>query len=166
MTLHANQLAWPHPYGQCSATQPLSHLLKTNLSPGIPCKKFFPNRRPKTLSNALNGENDHSIIRAVLAGDKEAYGALVVRHSHAVFGWPFASPATKRTRKRSFQEAFLRGYPRSWKASGRALNSRPGSTHRRQLCTQQKNKRKPETAYQIAKDADPAASSAGRRHRS
>ena len=30
-------------------------------------------------------ESDHEIRRAVLAGDKDAYGALVVRHSQTVF---------------------------------------------------------------------------------
>jgi RNA polymerase sigma-70 factor, ECF subfamily len=30
-------------------------------------------------------ENDQGAIRAVLSGDKEAYGALVVRHSGKLF---------------------------------------------------------------------------------
>jgi RNA polymerase sigma-70 factor (ECF subfamily) len=31
------------------------------------------------------GKNDHAVIEAVLAGDKDAYGALVVRHSESLF---------------------------------------------------------------------------------
>ena len=31
------------------------------------------------------GKNDFAVIRAILAGDKEAYGALVERHGHSLF---------------------------------------------------------------------------------
>ena len=55
-------------------------------------------------------ENEHSIIRAVLSGDKEAYGALVARHSHAVFRVAFRITGDEADAEEVVQEAFLRGY--------------------------------------------------------
>ena len=54
--------------------------------------------------------SDHSIVRAVLAGDKEAYGALVRAHSAAVFRVAFRITGNEAEAEESVQEAFLRGY--------------------------------------------------------
>jgi RNA polymerase sigma-70 factor (ECF subfamily) len=54
------------------------------------------------------GKNDHETIRAVLSGDKEAYGALVVRHSHSLLRVAFR--ITGNEADDVVQEAFLRGY--------------------------------------------------------
>src|ERR1700749_2556182 len=56
--------------------------------------------------------NDHSIVRAVLAGDKEAYGALVRAHSATVFRAAFRIVGNEADAEEIVQEAFLRGYPR------------------------------------------------------
>jgi RNA polymerase sigma-70 factor (ECF subfamily) len=56
------------------------------------------------------GKNDHATIRAVLAGDKEAYGALVVRHSHSLFRVAFRITGNEADAEDVVQEAFLRGY--------------------------------------------------------
>src|ERR1700749_302674 len=56
--------------------------------------------------------NDHSIVRAVLAGDKQAYGALVRAHSAAVFRVAFRITGNEADAEEIVQEAFLRGYQR------------------------------------------------------
>src|ERR1700749_1701304 len=56
--------------------------------------------------------NDHSIVRAVLAGDKEAYGALVRAHSATVFRVAFRITGNEGEAEEIVQEAFLRGYQR------------------------------------------------------
>jgi RNA polymerase sigma-70 factor (ECF subfamily) len=54
--------------------------------------------------------NDHSIVLAVLAGDKEAYGALVRAHSATVFRVAFRIIGNEADAEEIVQEAFLRGY--------------------------------------------------------
>jgi RNA polymerase sigma-70 factor, ECF subfamily len=56
--------------------------------------------------------NDHSIVRAVLAGDKEAYGALVRAHSASVFRVAFRIAGNEADAEEIVQEAFLRAYQR------------------------------------------------------
>jgi len=56
--------------------------------------------------------NDHSIVRAVLAGDKEAYGTLVRAHSAAVFRVAFRIAGNEADAEEIVQEAFLRAYQR------------------------------------------------------
>jgi RNA polymerase sigma-70 factor, ECF subfamily len=56
--------------------------------------------------------NDHSIVRAVLAGDKDAYGALVRAHSASVFRVAFRIVGNEADAEEVVQEAFLRGYQR------------------------------------------------------
>src|SRR5580700_10419651 len=55
-------------------------------------------------------ENEHSIIRAVLSGNKEAYGALVVRYSQALFRVAFRITGNEADAEDVVQEAFLLGY--------------------------------------------------------
>lgn len=54
--------------------------------------------------------SDHSIVRGILAGDKEAYGALVRAHSGAVFRVAFRITGNEAEAEEVVQEAFLRGY--------------------------------------------------------
>ena len=54
--------------------------------------------------------NDHAAIRAVLAGDKEAYGALVVRYSGTLFRLAFRITGNEADAEDVVHEAFLRGY--------------------------------------------------------
>src|SRR5271165_7083578 len=56
------------------------------------------------------GKNDHETIRAVLSGDKDAYGALVVRHSRSLFRAAFRITGNEADADDVVQEAFLRGY--------------------------------------------------------
>jgi RNA polymerase sigma-70 factor, ECF subfamily len=54
--------------------------------------------------------NDHAAIQAVLAGDKDAYGALVVRHSNTLFRVAYRITGNEADADDVVQEAFLRGY--------------------------------------------------------
>jgi RNA polymerase sigma-70 factor (ECF subfamily) len=57
-------------------------------------------------------KNDQSAVRAVLAGDKEAYGALVRAHSALVFRVAYRIAGNAADAEEIVQEAFLRGYQR------------------------------------------------------
>lgn len=57
-------------------------------------------------------KNDSSIVRAVLAGDKDAYGDLVRAHSATVFRVAFRIAGNEADAEEIVQEAFLRGYQR------------------------------------------------------
>ncbi len=54
--------------------------------------------------------DDHAAIRAVLAGDKEAYAALVMRHSAKLFRVAFRITGNRADAEDVVQEALLRGY--------------------------------------------------------
>jgi len=58
------------------------------------------------------GKNDHAAIRAILCGDKEAYGELVMRHSRSLFRAAFRITGNEADAEDVVQEAFLRGYRR------------------------------------------------------
>jgi len=64
--------------------------------------------------------SDHSIVRAVLAGDKEAYGALVRAHSASVFRAAFRIAGNEADAEEIVQEAFLRAYQRLESYQGRS----------------------------------------------
>jgi RNA polymerase sigma-70 factor, ECF subfamily len=55
-------------------------------------------------------KNDQAAIRAVLAGDKDAYGALVVAHSARLFRVAFRITGNEADAEDVVQETFLRGY--------------------------------------------------------
>lgn len=64
--------------------------------------------------------SDHSIVRAVLAGDKEAYGTLVRAHSPTVFRVAYRILGNEAEAEEIVQEAFLRGYQRLESYEGRS----------------------------------------------
>src|ERR1700761_7102528 len=55
-------------------------------------------------------KNDQAAIRAVLAGDKDAYGALVVGHSARLFRVAFRITGNEADAEDVVQDAFVRGY--------------------------------------------------------
>lgn len=65
-------------------------------------------------------ESDHEIRRAVLAGDKDAYGALVVRHSQSVFRVAYRITGNEEDAEEVVQETFLRGYQKLADFEGRS----------------------------------------------
>jgi RNA polymerase sigma-70 factor (ECF subfamily) len=54
--------------------------------------------------------NDHAAIRAVLSGDKDAYAALVARHSRSVFRVAYRMTGNEADAEEVVQDAFMRGY--------------------------------------------------------
>jgi RNA polymerase sigma-70 factor (ECF subfamily) len=77
---------------------------------------MFPNQKSpltspaQVVSNGRMDRNDHAAIQAVLAGDKEAYGALVVRHSQTLFRVAYRITGNEADAEDVVQDAFLRGY--------------------------------------------------------
>ena len=55
-------------------------------------------------------KDDRAVIRAVLSGDKDAYGTLVVRHSARLFRLAFRITGNEADAEDVVQDAFLRGY--------------------------------------------------------
>lgn len=56
------------------------------------------------------GKEDHALVRAVLAGDKDAYGVLVARHGEKMFRLAFRITENEHDAEEVVQETFLRGY--------------------------------------------------------
>jgi RNA polymerase sigma-70 factor (ECF subfamily) len=56
------------------------------------------------------GKNDHAVIKAILSGDKEAYGALVKAHSQTLFRVAWRITGNEADAEEVVQEALLRGY--------------------------------------------------------
>src|SRR5579863_4369329 len=56
------------------------------------------------------GQSDRAAIKAILAGDKEAYGALVVHHSATLFRMAYRVTGNAADADDVVQEAFLRAY--------------------------------------------------------
>jgi RNA polymerase sigma-70 factor, ECF subfamily len=101
-------------------------------------------------------ENDHSIIRAVLSGDKEAYGALVVRHSYAIFRVAFRITGDAADAEDVVQETFLRGYLKLESFESRSKFATWIYRIAVNYALNLRNKRKPEAAFQIAEETDAA----------
>ncbi|MEG9435007.1 RNA polymerase sigma factor [Edaphobacter sp. HDX4] len=100
--------------------------------------------------------NDQAIIRDVLAGEKDAYGKLVARHSQNVFRVAFRITGDEADADEVVQEAFLRGYQR---LQGFESRSEFGTWIYRiavNCALNMVNKRKFETTCQIGEDGDPA----------
>jgi RNA polymerase sigma-70 factor, ECF subfamily len=53
---------------------------------------------------------DHVAIRAVLSGDKDAYGVLVAQHSRTIFRVAYRITGNEADAEEVVQDAFLRGY--------------------------------------------------------
>ena len=56
------------------------------------------------------GQDDRTTIQAVLAGDRDAYGALVMRHSRMLFRLAYRMTGSEADADDVVQEAFLRGF--------------------------------------------------------
>ncbi len=101
-------------------------------------------------------ENDDSIRRAVLAGDKDAYRVLVARYSPIAFRVAFRITGNESDAEEAVQEAFLRGYQKLTHFQGRSSMAtwfyRIGANCALDIV----NRRRPEPQSRIAKEADPA----------
>jgi len=56
------------------------------------------------------GQDDRTTIQAVLAGDRNAYGSLVIRHSRMLFRLAYRMTGNEADADDVVQEAFLRGF--------------------------------------------------------
>jgi RNA polymerase sigma-70 factor (ECF subfamily) len=56
------------------------------------------------------GKDDQGLIRAVLSGDKDAYGALVARHGESMFRVAYRITESEADAEEIVQETFLRAY--------------------------------------------------------
>jgi len=83
-------------------------------------QKILPNRTGILRSNTRMGKNDHALIRAVLSGDKNAYGALVARHGESMFQVAYRITESEADAEEIVQETFLRGYRSLAEFNGRA----------------------------------------------
>ena len=71
--------------------------------------KKLPNGGGLVRSNTGMANSDQALIRAVLAGDKEAYGVLVERHGESMFRVAFRITESEPDAEEIAQETFLRG---------------------------------------------------------
>src|ERR1700756_4940865 len=55
-------------------------------------------------------KDDHAQVRAVVAGEKDAYGVLVARHGESIFRVAFRITESEADAEEVVQETFLRGY--------------------------------------------------------
>ena len=55
-------------------------------------------------------KDDHAQIRAVLSGEKDAYGVLVARHGESIFRVAYRITESEADAQEIVQETFLRGY--------------------------------------------------------
>jgi RNA polymerase sigma-70 factor, ECF subfamily len=101
--------------------------------------------------------SDDQIVRVVLAGDKDAYGALVQRHSQMVFRVAFRITGDEADADEVVQEAFMRGYQRLQSFESRAGFGTWIYRIAVNCALNLAGRRRGETTYQIAEDADPAA---------
>ena len=99
-------------------------------------------------------ESDHSIRRAVLSGDKDAYGVLVARYSPLVFRVSYRITGNESDAEEVVQETFLRGYQKLESFEGRSSMAtwfyRIASNCALTLVAQ----KKPKSERRIADDAD------------
>jgi RNA polymerase sigma-70 factor, ECF subfamily len=101
------------------------------------------------------GKSDQQSVLATLAGEKEAYGALVARHSQRVFRVAFRITGDEAEADEVVQETFLRGYQ---KLESFKSNADFGTWIYRiavNCALDQADKRKRDRAHRIAEESDP-----------
>jgi len=100
------------------------------------------------------GNDDYALIRSILAGDKDAYGPLVERHSQSVFRVAFRITEDEADAEEVVQETFLRGY-RSLENFNARSNFRTWIYRIAMNCAVDVlNRRKNQTVVPIAEDYD------------
>src|SRR5438045_8092523 len=65
-------------------------------------------------------QNDAAVVAQVLAGDREAFGELVERHSRQIFRVAFRVVGNEQDAEEVVQETFLRAYKRLEKFESRS----------------------------------------------
>ena len=101
------------------------------------------------------GQDDRTPIEAVLAGDREAYGSLVTRHSRMLFRLAYRMTGNEADADDVVQEAFLRGFQKLETFESRA-NFGTWIYRIAVHCALDKlQSRRRELARQVSEEADP-----------
>lgn len=103
------------------------------------------------------GKSDHDAIRAVLAGDKDAYGELVVRHSGSLFRVAFRMTGNEADADDVVQDAFLRGYRKLESFESRASFATWIYRIAVRCALDKIESRKGQAASRVAEETDPEA---------
>jgi RNA polymerase sigma-70 factor, ECF subfamily len=101
------------------------------------------------------GKNDHSMIRAVLAGNRDAYAPLVQRHSQIVFRVAFRITGSESDAEEVVQETFFRAYQKLPDFQSRSNFATWIYRIAVNCALDLVKKRKSPTAYSVAEDPDP-----------
>lgn len=99
-------------------------------------------------------EDDQAAVAQVVAGDKNAYGGLVERHSRAVFRLAFRMTGSEEDAEDVVQETFLRGFRHLHKFESRANFGTWIYRIAVNCALDLVGKRKPDFSYQIADEPD------------
>jgi RNA polymerase sigma-70 factor, ECF subfamily len=100
-------------------------------------------------------ESDHSICRAVLSGDKDAYGVLVGRYSQVAFRVAFRITGNEADAEEAVQETFLRGYQKLGSFEGRSSMATWFYRIAANCALDIAGRRRPEAQSRIAEENDP-----------
>jgi RNA polymerase sigma-70 factor, ECF subfamily len=100
-------------------------------------------------------ESDHAIRRAVLAGDKDAYGGLVVRYSQTVFRVAYRITGNEDDADEVVQETFLRGYQKLVDFEGRSSFATWFYRIACNCALDRASRKKVEAKSRIAEESDP-----------
>ena len=100
-------------------------------------------------------ESDHSIRRAVLSGDKDAYGVLVARYSQVAFRVAFRMTGNEADAEEAVQETFLRGYQKLENFEGRSSMATWFYRIATNCALDMVGRSRPEAQSRIAEESDP-----------
>jgi RNA polymerase sigma-70 factor, ECF subfamily len=100
------------------------------------------------------GNDDYALIRSVLAGEKDAYGLLVARHSQSVFRVAFRITENEADADEVVQETFLRAYRKLRNFDGRSSFGTWIYRIAMNCALDVLNKQKSQTATPIAEEYD------------
>ncbi len=98
---------------------------------------------------------DAAVVAQVLAGDREAFGELVQRHSRQVFRVAFRVVGNEEDAEEVVQETFLRAYKRLEKFESRSTFSTWVYRIAVNCAIDLRNKRQPGPSVQISEEPEP-----------
>jgi RNA polymerase sigma-70 factor, ECF subfamily len=100
-------------------------------------------------------ENDAAVVAQVLAGDREAFGELVQRHSRSIFRVAFRMTGNEEDAEEVVQETFLRAYKRLDKFESRSAFSTWVYRIAVNCSIDLREKKQPGSSLQISEEPEP-----------
>jgi RNA polymerase sigma-70 factor (ECF subfamily) len=100
-------------------------------------------------------DKDYAAVQAILSGDKEAYRALVMRHSQSLFRVAFRTTGNEADAEEVVQEALLRGYQKLENFQSRSSFGTWIYRIAVRCALDKVNSRKAEESTQIVQETDP-----------